>query len=129
VFADLRPATYRVTCSAAGFETVETKGVLLEVNRRAQVDFAMQVGDLKQTIEVEGSVTTVETATSAVKEVVDSKRINILPLNGRNALTLQALLPGAVQQGAGAAATGVALNTNVVFSINGARANHPIFGS
>jgi hypothetical protein len=46
-----------------------------------------------------------------------------LPLNGRNALQLQALTPGAVRVLAGQAATTIALNTANSFSINGARPN------
>ena len=48
-----------------------------------------------------------------------------LPLNGRNA-TLQALLPGSVQNGRNAA-SGIALNTGLVFSVNGARPNQSAY--
>jgi hypothetical protein len=50
-----------------------------------------------------------------------------LPLNGRNALQLQAILPGAIQMGSGAAASGIALNTNTVFSVNGTRASQSAY--
>ena len=121
IFPDLQPGTYKVVCQQAGFQTVEQTGIVLEVNRRARVDLHMKIGEVKQVTEVQSSVTTVETATSAIKEVVDSHRMDDLPVNGRNALSLQALLPGAVQMGSGSAASGVALNTNLVFSVNGAR--------
>lgn len=123
VFVDLKPGSYKIVCQQAGFrfQTFEQGGIVLEVNRRARVDLHMKIGEMKQITEVQDSVTTVETATSAIKEVVDSHRMNDLPVNGRNALSLQALLPGAVQMGTGSAATGVALNTNLVFSVNGAR--------
>src|SRR5436309_11218384 len=121
VFVDLKPGTYKIVCQQVGFQTFEQSGIVLEVNRQARVDLHMAIGEMKQITEVQGTVTTVETATSAIKEVVDSHRMNDLPVNGRNALSLQALLPGAVQMGVGSAATGVALNTNLVFSVNGAR--------
>ena len=121
IFLDLRPGTYKINCVIAGFETVERTGILLEVDRRARVDVTLRVGEVKQVMEVEGSVSTVDTASSTVKDVVDTHRMDELPLNGRNALSLQAILPGAIQMGSGSAATGTALNTNLVFSVNGTR--------
>ncbi|MGO9896800.1 MAG: carboxypeptidase regulatory-like domain-containing protein [Bryobacteraceae bacterium] len=121
IFPDLRPAAYRITCTAAGFQTTQRTGLVLEVGRSARVDLTLQVGDLKQVVEVQGSVSTVDTLTSTVKDVVDSNRMDDLPLNGRNALQLQGILPGAIQMGSGSAASGIALNTNMVFSVNGTR--------
>jgi hypothetical protein len=127
IFPDLRPAAYRITCTAAGFQTTQRTGLVLEVGRSARVDLTLQVGDLKQVVEVQGSVSTVDTLTSTVKDVVDSNRMDDLPLNGRNALQLQGLLPGAIQMGSGAAATTIALNTNMVFSVNGTRASQSAY--
>ena len=121
IFPELKAGTYKVVCQIVGFKSTEQAGVVLEVDRRARIDLHMQLGDVKQVTEVQGSVTTVETATSAIKEVVDQHRMDDLPVNGRNALSLQALLPGSIQMGSGSAATGVALNTNLVFSVNGSR--------
>ena len=106
---------------------MDRTGILLEVDRRARVDLTMRVGEVKQVMEVQGSVTTVDTASSTVKDVVDSNRMDILPLNGRNALSLQGILPGAIQMGSGSAATGTALNTNLVFSVNGTRASQSAY--
>lgn len=127
VFPDLKNGTYTINCAKPGFQTAEHKGILIQVDQRARVDLQMQVGEAKQVMEVQGSVTTVDTFTSTVKDVVDSARMDDLPLNGRNALQLQALLPGAIQLGSGSAATGTALNTNIVFSVNGTRADQTAY--
>jgi outer membrane receptor protein involved in Fe transport len=127
VMADLPAATYSITCTAAGFQTVERTGILLQVDQRARVDLPMQVGQTQQVVAVQGNVTNVDTFSSAVKDVVDSTRMTELPLNGRNALSLQALLPGAVPAPSGSAASGVALNTGLVFSVNGARPNQSAY--
>ena len=121
IFPDLQPATYKLTCQAPGFTTLEQADIVLEVGRRQRIDLHMAVGEVRQVTEVQGTATTVDTIGSTVKEVVDSHRMDDLPVNGRNALSLQALLPGAIQMGSGSAASGVALNTNLVFSVNGAR--------
>ncbi len=127
IVADLPAASYRVTCAAPGFKTVEQTGVRLQVDQRARVDLSMPVGETQQVVSVQANVTNLDTFSSTVKDVVDSTRMVDLPLNGRNALTLQALLPGAVQAPSGAAASGIALNTNLVFSVNGARANQSAY--
>ena len=127
VIADLPTATYSLTCTAAGFQTVERTGILLQVDQRARVDLPMRVGQTQQVVAVQANVTNVDTFSSTVKDVVDSTRMNELPLNGRNALSLQALLPGAVPAASGSAASGIALNTGLVFSVNGARPNQSAY--
>ena len=121
LFPDVRAGNYRLAAEAQGFRTAEKTGVLLQVDQRARVDLSMQVGEVKEVVAVEATVTNVDTFSSTVKDVVDSNRMTELPLNGRNALSLQALLPGSIQMGQGSAATFIALNTNLVFSVNGAR--------
>ena len=116
VLADLPAATYSITCTATGFQTVERTGILLQVDQRARVDLPMRVGQTQQVVAVLANVTNVDTFSSTVKDVVDSTRMTELPLNGRNALSLQALLPGAVPAASGSAASGIALNTGLVFS-------------
>src|SRR6266568_2589857 len=96
VFPNLPPGTYTVSCEAPGFRKAEVANVLVEVNQRGRVDLAMLVGEVREVVAVQGNVTTVDTFSSTVKEVVDSGRIRELPLNGRQTLQLQALLPGAV---------------------------------
>ena len=127
IFPDLRPGSYKITGQMTGFQTTEHRGVVVEVERRARVDLVMQVGEMKQVLEVVASVSTVDTLTSTVKDVVDSHRMDELPLNGRNALQLQGILAGAIQMSQGAAATGIALNTNMVFSVNGTRASQSAY--
>src|SRR5438552_3683282 len=93
------------------------------VNQRGRVDLAMQVGEVREVVAVQANVTTVDTFSSTVKEVVDSGRIRELPLNGRQTLQLQALLPGAVNVPSGSAASLIAINTALSFAVNGTRAN------
>src|SRR5712675_590923 len=106
-----QPGTYTVSCEAAGFRKAEVSRVLVEVNQRGRVDLAMQVGEVREVVAVQANVTTVDTFSSTVKEVVDSGRIRELPLNGRQTLQLQALLPGAVNVPSGSAASLIAINT------------------
>ena len=123
IFPTLRPGSYSLEVEAKGFRKAQVRALLIEINQRARQDISMQVGEVQQVLDVSASATTVDTFSSTVKEVVDSGRVTELPLNGRNPLQLQALLPGSIQMGTGSAASGIALNTNIVFSVNGARPN------
>jgi hypothetical protein len=127
VFPDVRPGSYKVTAQVSGFETIEHPGVVVEVERRVRLDLAMKVGEVREVVEVAGTASTVDTLTSTLKDVVDSNRMDDLPLNGRNALQLQGILPGAIQMGQGAAASTIAVNTNMVFSVNGVRASQSAY--
>ena len=127
IVADLPAASYRLTCEAPDFKTAERTGIRVQVDQRARIDLSLQIGETTQVISVQGNVTNLDTFSSTVKDVVDSTRMAQLPLNGRNALSLQALLPGAVQMGSGSAASGIALNTGLVFSVNGARPNQSAY--
>src|SRR5438105_14314491 len=60
-----------------------------------------------------------ETVTSTVRTVVTNQLIVELPLNGRNALSLQTLIPGAVNQ----SGARVSLSQEDGVSVNGARSN------
>jgi len=57
VFPDLRPGKYKVACTKSGFQTTERTGILIQVDQRARVDLTVQVGEVKQVMEVQGSVT------------------------------------------------------------------------
>src|SRR5439155_203921 len=55
VFPNLRAGSYKISGQAAGFATTERLGVLVEVERRVRIDLAMQVGEVKQVLEVAGA--------------------------------------------------------------------------
>src|SRR6266566_2212522 len=44
--------TYKLEVNAAGFKKFEQTGIVLDVNRNARVDAALQVGALTETVEV-----------------------------------------------------------------------------
>jgi hypothetical protein len=96
VFTSLRPTTYDLTAELAGFQTAQRKGVLLQANQNLTANFSMELGALNETITVSGESATVDLTSATLSEVVDSKRIVELPLNGRDAATLSTLVPGIV---------------------------------
>jgi outer membrane receptor protein involved in Fe transport len=88
---------YRVEASLQGFRKFATAPFRLDVEDVRQVNAVMQVGAVEEGITVSGTAATVETVGGTLSAVVDERRIRELPLNGRDPLQLQLLLPGVVQ--------------------------------
>jgi len=94
--ANLNPAEYEVSSSAAGFSTAVTK-VTLTVGAKQEVNLALKVGQVTQIVEVTGAAPTVETTNSTLSAQVESTTIRELPLNGRDWASLATLQPGVAQ--------------------------------
>ena len=90
----LPPGAYRIAVSKEGLRPVTRTGIALQVDQVARVDFSMEVGSVSEAVEVTANVTKVDTHTATLKEVVDQRRIQELPLNGRDANQLIFLMPG-----------------------------------
>src|SRR5215472_1290226 len=93
-FPDLVPGTYDVKVVATGFDTTVKPNILLQVQQTARVDFALNVGQATQTIEVAANTTLLSTENATVGTVIEEQRIMNLPLNGRSYFSLVALSPG-----------------------------------
>ena len=98
-FTDLARGEYTIKITAPGFRELLIGPVLLTVAQQMTVHPALEVGSVRDSIEVSASPPPVTTSTSSVSQLVDSKRIEQLPLNGRNALQLVSLLPGVIPAG------------------------------
>ncbi|MBV8729248.1 MAG: carboxypeptidase regulatory-like domain-containing protein, partial [Acidobacteriia bacterium] len=95
--ADLQIGEYEAQASLAGFQTVVHKGITLNVGSQVVVDFSLPVGQAQQTVTVQGEVSAVDTQSTAVGALVESKQMRDLPLNGRNFTQLMTLAPGVTQ--------------------------------
>ena len=98
-FTDLARGEYTIKVTAPGFRELLIGPVLLTVAQQMTVHPKLDVGSVRDSVEVSASPPPVTTSTSSVSQLVDSKRIEQLPLNGRNALQLVSLLPGVISAG------------------------------
>ncbi len=89
---------YSVTVEAAGFATAVTEPEELRINQSLRFDVRMQLGKTSQTVRVEATGVGIETVNSSLGGSVTSTEIVNMPLNGRNAMSLIALQPGATPQ-------------------------------
>ncbi len=86
----LLPGLYSITVEKAGFQTLRQENVRLDVGQNRSVDLTLSVGAVTQEVRVEAAPPVVDVNTSAVGQVVDTKRILELPLLGRNVFALGA---------------------------------------
>ena len=120
----LQPGIYSVKAAATGFRTEIRNAVEMQVGQVARLDFQLQVGNVGETVEVQSTAATLDTETSSVGTVVESRRIVELPLNGRNYLQLASLVPGATTYGPGnfiAQARGGGDRANFQLNVSGQR--------
>jgi len=85
---------YEVTAELQGFATLSKKDVEVNVASIVAIDFSMKVATLSETVNVTGATPLIQTTNSAVGGVVDPKRIEAIPLNGRQFANLAATIPG-----------------------------------
>ena len=95
-FAAMRPTTYEIRAELAGFRTVRQTDVSLAANQNLTLNITLQLGDLSETVTVAGEAASVDVSSATISEVVDSKRIVELPLNGRDAARLSMLVSGTI---------------------------------
>ena len=103
---------YSLEAECPGFKLEKRTGVTLDVNQNARVDFVLQVGSVREVVEVKADTPMVDTMDVQLGETVDQQRIENLPLIGRNVYDLIWLMPGAVN------VTTVPVGTNIDNSMN-----------
>jgi hypothetical protein len=97
----LHPGNYKVIAEAQGFKTQTRSTVTLKVQDRLRIDFDMAVGSVSESIVVTGETPIVQTETSSLGQVITSKQITELPLNGRDYIQLATLSTGVVRTSSG----------------------------
>ncbi len=118
--------SYSIHVELQGFKASQQSGIYLQVNQQLSVPVALQVGEVSEQVTVTGAAPLVESTSGAIRETVDRVRVSELPLNGRNVLQLQVLIPGSVSAGSldqGAGTPGYAVNGGIggsnMYSLDG----------
>jgi len=80
----LPPGVYSVTVEAAGFTKAEASGVSITVGQMAELPVAVSIASGKEVVEVSSEAALVETSRSSTTDTIGQRRIDNLPINGRN---------------------------------------------
>jgi hypothetical protein len=116
-FNNLLPGVYAIRISVSGFSQLAMDDVELTVGQARRVNPRLQLATVQTSVEVEATAAPVVTSNASLSELVDERRIEDLPLNGRNALQMVNLVSGAISTGT----TGQYGAVQTVFNVSGGR--------
>ncbi len=116
---DLPVGRYNIAVTAPGFKRQQVSGIELSVDQRADIAIIMQVGEVAETVTVEGGTQgQLASDTSSLGNTITPSQLQDLPLPSRNVLNLLALTPG-VSSGGDMTSQGGLSSSQL--SINGSR--------
>jgi hypothetical protein len=116
---------YSISVAHAGFTTATVPDFELQVAQRASVNTVLRVGAMTQKVIVQSSeIQLLNTQSSSVGQVIDTKAVAAMPLNGRQFWQLTELTPGVqytIGGGGGGVPTGGGQirSSNVNVTVNG----------
>ena len=123
IFRAMPVGNYRLTIGAAGFKRSEVANVVTQVNEITRVDVTMTVGAVSESIEVSAQAVNVNTEDASLRTVVDQRRVEDLPLNGRDPVQLMRLVAGVSLYNGSGLTSGTTYPGVVSVSVNGNRGN------
>jgi Carboxypeptidase regulatory-like domain len=98
LFLEVPVGTYEIDLQQPGFKKFARKDVTVHLNEVLSVDLPLQVGGSEQTVEVTGETPIIDTTSTQLGAVVNSRDATQLPLNQRDVYQLLQLQPGVQSQ-------------------------------
>jgi len=95
--------TYELNVRAPGFRPFVLTGIEVKVNDQLHLDVTLDVGTVTEQVSVEANAVQVQTETTQLGDVIDSKKMQALPLNGRSYIDLLGLQAGVAPGNSGSA--------------------------
>ncbi len=124
VLSAIPPGRYKLTSRAPGFRDNVIDSIQLSGGQGSTLDVSMKVAEASEQITVTGAPPLLQTANANVGAVIEGKRLESLPMLGRNFTSLLLTLPGASPAKPSASTRGGPISvgdTGVNPSINGQR--------
>ena len=98
-FVNLSPGEYRIDVEKTGFKHLTRESIEVQVQQSVRIDALMEVGAISQTVNVTAETPLLQTDNASLGQVIDQRKTNETPLNGRNVFNLITLSPAAIAQG------------------------------
>ncbi len=93
-FVSVPAGTYTITVEASGFKTRVQSGLELRAGQQQRLTFALEIGQVTETIEVTGQAPLINTANAEQRSALDSLEVKDLPTTKRDWTSLLGLTPG-----------------------------------
>jgi hypothetical protein len=90
----LKAGTYKLTVNAKGFRAFAESDIVVKVNDELRIDVTLDVGTVTEQVEIVANTVQVQTESTQLGDVIDSKKMLALPLNGRSYIDLLGLQAG-----------------------------------
>ena len=97
----LPAGNYTLIATATGFRPFTETNIEVKVNDQLNIDVTMALGSTTETVSVEANAVQVQTESTQLGDVIDSKKMLALPLNGRSYIDLLGLQAGVAPSTAG----------------------------
>jgi hypothetical protein len=97
----LQPGRYNTHVTAAGFKSFDRNGVTVSVDNVVSLDLPLELGETTESVTVTGETPMLEDKSETISEVVSSRQVLAIPLNGRNYLDAANYVPGVIPTAAG----------------------------
>ncbi len=120
-FLGLPPGRYEVTFEARGFAKLVNREVTLTIGQAAQFDATMQLAGTEEVVTVSEAAELIETSRTATSDTINQRRIENLPINGRNYINFTLTNSQAVRDNS--PSIGAAPNSGINFGGQRARSN------
>ena len=98
-FTDLPPGSYRIVAQQQGYQKTVREPIDLQVAGTVQINIALAVGSATEQVVVTSATPLIQAESDSLGAVVDQRETNEMPLNGRNPMSLVALVPSVIPQG------------------------------
>jgi hypothetical protein len=89
---------YEMTAALSGFATLKRSGIRLGVGQELSIDLDMKVGEVAETVQVTAEAPVVEISRYERTQVINTRSIDALPINGRDFTDFVLLTPTASVQ-------------------------------
>jgi hypothetical protein len=101
VFNFLPAGEYTLTAELSGFKSVKQDQIRLQIGQTLSVDLKLEVGQVQETVLVEGTAPLLDRTSASIGTVIQSSKLKELPLAGRHWSGLMLLAPGAINTATG----------------------------
>lgn len=111
---ELRPSNYMVTVEAAGFQTIEQKGVVLAVDQDATLNFTLHPASATIKMEIKDTAPLLDTESASLGTDVTNQYVKDIPLLNRSFFGLTFLAGGVTETAGSGTADSYPAGTNFV---------------